>query len=341
MFNYRPTYGDRLVYEPNVTKTFVFPKGNIFSAMDLLLQLEVDIASGGASNAPDFHVFNAIDNISLVLNKKTSIWSLSGQALAAMFTYDRESGVAAANNAAVAGSAASNVQGQHFLHCPFYPLDAINPKDFAVDTRWGNTYELKVKWKDITAIGTLFGTHTGAVTTTNSENYLDIVLHVLELGLNPINGKEDQLANIAPLVVGLREEKLEVPSSNTKYEVPIEDGIDFRNIVLYTTHEANTGQEVGENDIISEYITLRTSKNQTIQYLPTDMVRERTSQQWGLGSSLPNGIYDIPLTAFGNLTDVLRSTSTFDLVMNLNVTKQSNDTFIRPIFVSQERQVAI
>lgn len=337
MFQFAPNYQKRLFYEPNGTKSIEFPKGNLFSAIDLLLKLEVNIATGGASNAPDFHVFNAIDNISLIKNSNINVWSISGQAMAALYTYDRESGVAAENNAAVAGSAASNVQGQHFLNVPFYPLDAVNKKDFACDTRF-NDYELKIKWKDLTAVGTLFGTHTGAITATNTENYLDIELKMLELRPNPINGQPDALSEVPPMIVGLREERLDVDSSNTKFEVDIVDGIDFRNIILYTTHLANTGQEVGENDIIQNFMRLRDSKNQTMQYRSVEMIRELTSQKWGLGSSLPNGIYDVPLTAYGHATDVVRSTPVKDLIMNLDVVKQTNDTKIRPIFVSQERQ---
>ncbi len=331
-------YQTRLFYEPNGTSVYPLPRGNLYAAIDMLLKLEVNIAAGGASNAPDFQVMNAIDNISLIRNKNKTVWSLSGQALAMYCSNRRISGVAAGGNAAIAGAAGNDKVGQHFLSCPAAPFDAANPKDFAIDTR-GPEYELKIKWRDLTAAGTLFGTHTGAITCTNSENYIDIELKTLALRPNPLDGKPDSLASVSPMVVGLREERLGIAANNTQFEIDLTDGQEYRNVILYNTHIANTLCEVGENDIIQSLITLRDTQNKTIQSRRADMVREQTSQNWGMGSSLHNGVYDLNLTMYGNAVDIVKSTPVRDLRINLDVVKQTNATYVRPVFVTQERQI--
>ena len=337
-FELQPSYKTRLFYEPGGTSVYKLPKGNIITALDLLVKLQVDIASGGASNAPDFQVFNAIERFTLIRDSDTSVWNMSGQALAAYFTYKRKNGVSAGSNTAIAGSAASDVKGQHFLNCPAYPFDAPNPKDFAIDTRFAD-YEIHIKWRDLGDAGTLFGTLTGAITAVNSENYIDIELKVLKLKPNPIDGRPDALTDVAPLVMGLREERIEITQNNSQFELDLTDGQEYRNALLYTTHVANTKQEVGENDILQGKITLRDTQNKVIQSRRAEMVRESTSIEWGMGSNLPNGLYDLNITQFGNITDVVKSTPVRDLRIESDVVKQSNATYMRPIYVTQQRQI--
>ena len=335
MLRFSPQYYKRFYYEANGSETFKFPSGNLFSAMKLLLKLEANIVTSTSSNAPDFQIFNAIDNIQLIRDSKEIVWSLSGQAAALLFTYVK--GKAAANNAAIAGTVANNVQGQHFLHCPFYPLDAIKPWDFSCDTR-AHDYELKIKWKNLTAAGTLFGTIGSSITVTDSENYLELQLDVITPMNSPIDNKPDGLASVAPLIVGYREDKLAVTANNNKFQIDIPDFQKYRNIVLFTTHVANTLQEVGENDIIQESIKLYDTQKKFYQDVRVDMLREDTSQRWGLGSTLPNGAYDMNILAFGSALDVLVSNNVTNLFLDLDVVKQTNNTFIRPIYVTQEEQ---
>ncbi len=338
-FELNASYKARIFYEPNGSQVYRFPKGNIFKAMDLLLKLKVNIITSVSSNAPDFQACNAIENISLIRNSNEIVWSLSGQALALLFTYDKTHGVAAASNAAIAGAVANNVAGQHFMHCRFYPDDAPKPHDFGVDTRFAD-YELRVKWRDITAAGTLFGTIGSSITTTNTNNYLEVELKALGLRPNPIDGSPDGLTNIAPLVMGLREERGEVNSSNTQYEINLPDGQDYRNILLYTTHVANTLQEIGVNTVLNNKIKLYDTQNRIKQDRLAEMVREQTSQKWGLGSAVPAGLYDFALTPYGAISDAIRSSAVTDLRLGLDVTKLANATYVRTIYVTQERQAA-
>lgn len=336
-FELRSAFLQRIYYEPNKRIGVELPSNGLYYALDMLLKLQVDIASGGASNAPAFQVFNAIDTIELVRNSKTSVWSMTGQVAALMFTNQRLTGVASGLNSTISGTAGTDKEAQHFLHIPAAPLDAANPKDFAIDTRF-NDYELFIKWKNLTEVGTLFGTHTGAVTALNSENYIDIELKPLVLLQNPRTGQPDQLETVSPLVVGYREEREDIGASNSNYKININENEDNRNIILYTTHNENSNQEVGVNTVLDKYITLKDTKQNTIQHRQADMVREATSIRWGMGSSLHDGVYDINLTAFGNVTDTIKSSQTRDLRLQIDVTKLANETYVRPIFVTQEKQ---
>lgn len=282
-------------------------------------------------------MFNAIETIELIRDSKTLVWSMSGQAFAALFTRKYGNGQSAPDNSAIAGAAASNVQGQHYLAVNAYPLGALKPWDFAIDTR-AHEYELKIKWRNLTAVGTLFGTHTGAITAVDSENYLDIELENIVPEFNPVTGQKDGLQKFTPLVVGLREQKLSIDANNTQYQIDIPDLIRLHNIVLYTTHVANAGQEVGENDIVRNKVKLFNTQNSVFQDVQVEMVRQRTARDWGHGSNLNAGIYDLKQTAFGSVNDVLISNSINDVYLELDVVKQANATYLRPIYVTQETQ---
>ena len=337
MLRFKPQYYKRFYYEANGTDVYKLPKGNLFSAINMLLKLEVNIASGGASNAPDYQVFNAIETIELIKDSKNIVWSMSGQAFALMFTRAYGNGQAAPDNLAVAGSAASNVKGQHYLNVHAHPIGSLKPWDFAIDTR-AHDYELKIKWKDLTAVGTLFGTHTGAITAVDSENYLEIELENIVPEFNPATGKQDALSGIAPLVVGLREQKLSIDANNNQFQIDVPDLIKMHNILLYTTHVANTAQEIGESDILQNKVKLFNTQNNVFQDVLVEMVRQRTARKWGHGSNLNAGVYDLNQTAFGSVYDALVSNSVNDIYLEMDVVKQSNATYLRPIYVTQEQQ---
>jgi hypothetical protein len=340
MFRFKPQYHKRFDYEPNASEVWKLPSGNIFSAINGLAKLEVNIASGGATNAPDFQVLNAIETLELIRDSKTSVWRLSGQAIGLLATRGFPNGAAGANNLAVAGSAASNVLGQHYFSLKASPMDALVPWDFGIDTR-AHDYELRIKWRDLTAVGTLFGTHTGAITATNSENYLYIELENIVPGFSPVTGKADALSKVAPLLVGYREEKKSVDASNTQYRIDVPEFQKFHNILLYTTHVANTAQEVGEADIIQNKVRLFNTQQETFQDVRVDMLKEKTSIRWGLGTNINAGFYDLNQTAFGSVLDTLVSNNVNDLFLELDVVKQSNSTYVRPIYITQEQQGAI
>lgn len=335
-FEFQPADKTRLYYEPGATKVYKFPRGNLYAAMNWLLNLEVNVVTGAGENPPDQQIFRAIQNVSLLADGQT-VWNLSGEMLAAYYTY--HNGVAAAGNTTVAVTVANNVQAQHFLKLPFYPLDAQKPQDFLVDTR-KHEYELVITWRDLTAAGVLFGTHalSGSVTATDAENYLDIELERLALRPNPFNGAPDNLDKKTPNVIGLRETTTDVTANNSGFSIDIPEFRNYRNLLLWTTHFANTNSEVGENDILNDKIKIFDTQGHIYQNRKASFVREDTAQRWGVGSNLFNGIYDINLTKFGAGTDPIVSNSTVKLLAEMSVAKQSNVTKVRALFVTQESQ---
>jgi hypothetical protein len=337
MLRYLRQYNKRFTYEDNKTETWKLPRNNLFSAINLLLTVEVNIVTSTSSNAPDFQVWNAIERIELIQDAKKAVWSISGQAAGLLFRRTFGTGILAADTAAIAGTVATNVIGKEFARLPANPLDAIKPWDYAIDTR-AHDYELKIKWRNVAVAGTLFGTVGGTITKTDSEIYVDVELENLKPQPNPVDGSADALMNQVPLIVGLREDKQEVSTSNNKFQIDLPSNQKYRNIILYTTHVAATLQELGENDIIQNDIKLYDTQGTFYHTPKVEMLRQDTSRRWGSGSNMPNGFYDINMTAFGSVFDALVANNITDLFLDLDVVKQANATYIRPIYVTQETQ---
>ncbi len=337
-FQFNQQYSKRLNYSPNGTDVFRLPAANLYASFDALLVAKVNILTTASSNLPDYQIFNLIDNISLMQDVKNAVWSLSGQALALMFTNDlRFGGVAAAGNKTIPGTVANAVSGQHYLHCPFYPQNAPNPGEFAVDTRY-HTYDLVIKWKDATAASSLFGTIGSSVTVTaNTDIYLDIQLNKLGLIPNPQTGAPDILTNIKPLVVGIQEQRIGITQANSKFDIALPKFDSYRKVLLYTTDQANTDQELGVNSVISGDVMLMNSQNQTFNDVLVTMLSQRTSQTWGQGANINAGLYDFDFLAFGSVMDVLVTNTVNDMFLRLNVTPGTN-AYVRPIMITQETQ---
>ncbi|MBU0858628.1 MAG: hypothetical protein KJ667_01705 [Alphaproteobacteria bacterium] len=334
---YFPQYTKRFYYQRGGSEVYKLPANNLFSAVNLLLQLQVNIVTNPGSNVPDNQIFRAIERLELIRDTKTTVWSISGEKLQAIFGTQYGNGAVAPENATIPGTVANDVRGQHYAHIPAWPLGTLKPNDFAIDTR-RHDYELKIKWRDLTVAGTLFGTLGGTITVVDSENYLELELDTIEPQVNPATGMPDGLAKTVPLVVGIREENLTVDSSNTKFQIDIPEFMKFRNIILFTDHAANTAQIVGENDIIQNMVKLYDTQQKTYQSMRADMLRAKTGRRWGRGASIPNGMYDIHMAAFGSAFDALASSNVRDLYLDLDVVKQANATYIVPVYVTQEDQ---
>ncbi len=333
-FEVNNLYSKRFYYEAGATQVHQVPKGNLFSDMDLDINLEIDVVTNTASNAPDFQVARAIQKLEVFKNQ-TSIWSISGEALAAFFLFHR--GAQAASNAAIAGSVATNVAGRMFLACPFAPEDAANPADYAMDTR-GDDYEIHITWRNLSAAGTLFGTVSGTITANQGENYIDLTLTKLSLRPSP-DGSLDKYADpkFKPFMRGLRETVTDITANQSLMPFDISKFKTYRRVTMWATHIANTLQEVGENDILTDKIVLKDTQEHIYHSVQAKYLREKTSQQWGVGSSLGAGIYDLPLTRFGNLVDQIVSNQAIELMLLADVTKQSNATKLHLIFDTTER----
>ena len=333
-FEANQTFAKRFYYEAGATQVYQVPKGNLFSDMNLHVNLEIDIATNPSVNVPDFQVGRAIQKLEIFKNQ-TSVWSMSGEALAAMFTFNR--GAQATSNASIAVSVATNVQGKLFLMCAFSPEDAANPSDYAMDTRFDD-YEISITWRNLTAAGTLFGTVAGTITANQGENYIDLTLEKLSLRPSP-DGSQDKYADpkFRPLMRGLRETITDITSTQALMPFDISKFKTYRRILMWATHVANTLQEVGLNTILTDKIVLKDTQEHIYHTIQAAYLREKTSQLWGVGSSLASGVYDLPLTRFGNLVDQIVSNQAIELQLMADVTKLANSTKLHLIFDTTER----
>lgn len=331
-FELNASYAKRFYYEAGQKQTFEIPQGNLYAGMNLDINLEVDLAGIG-SNVPDFQVARAIQKIEL-LRDNTVYWSLSGEALAAKFRFIR--GAEAPSNASIAGAVANNVQGRMHLQCAFSPEDAARPQDYALDSR-GSDWELAITWRNLTTAGTLFGTLAGAVTAAQGENYIDVEFQKLQLRASPAGGA-DSYQNLRPFMRGLREVIEDVTSTQDAFLIQPAKLKQYRSILIWATHYANTLQKVGLNTILTDKIVIDDTQDKIYHSMTAKMLREKTALRWGVGSNLPAGLYEVPLTAFGNLVDEIVSDNVVSLRLKPDVTKLANVTQLHVIYDTTEKQ---
>lgn len=318
----------RLTYKAGATVTAKVPRGNLYSGMNFLQKLEVDIVTAVASNVPDYQVGRVMQKVEILRDQDT-IWSISGEML--QMKFENRNGTASKGNTTIAGAVATNVKGQLSLHLPFSPDDAMKPWDFAMDTR-KHEYTIAITWRDMKVAGTLFGTIGGTIAVVDDENYIDIELE--RLALRP----GDSLANTSPFMRGLRQTTTDVVSANSGFEIDVAKFKTYRNIDLVTTHEAATDQEVLVSTVFDGKIHLRDTQDHTYHNRRAEVIHEQTSQNLGLGSGLKDGIYGMPLTAFGSALDAIASDNTHELLLTASVVKLANDTTIHAIFDTIEQQ---
>ncbi len=340
-FQFDQEYKETLNYNKNALSVFKFPRGNIFTGMELLLSAKVNV-TGVSSNAPDFQIFNLIDTVQLVRDSKNIVWNISGKALALYFTNGLRYGLpAAAGNALIAGAIANAVTGQHYLNCSFAPFDAPKQGEFGCDTR-GHSYELRIKWADATQAGILFGTVGGITVVQNSDITLDIQLNQVNLINNPTNGQPDSLTlrqngSSPALMMGLIETVDAIAQANPKFPRDVPNNMSYRDIILWTTDTPNANQEVGVSTILNNEITLQDSQGDVKMAPKASMVHQRTSQNWGLGTGVNAGVYDLQLLPYGSSMDVYVDSAVQDLGLVLDV-NAGTAAQVRTIFVTQQTQ---
>lgn len=333
-FKSKNTYVKRFYYEAGQTQVYKPPRANLFTEFDLDINLEVDIATSASSNAPDYQIARAIQKLEVRTSDGNVKWSMSGEALAVKFLYRR--GVEAKSNASIAGATGNNKQGRMFLKCLFSPDNAARPQDYMMDTR-AQEYEIAVTWRDLTVAGTLFGTIAGTMAAAQGENYIDLTLHKVDLSPSP-NGTKDAYATQSPFIRGLREVIEDVTSTQDGFLIQPSKMKQYRGFTLWATHEANTSQEIGINTILTDKIVLQDTQDTQYHSVKARSLHEETSLARGLGSGLPDGIYDMDLTRFGNLVDEIASDNVVELKLLPDVTKLANATRIHMIYDTTERQ---
>lgn len=335
-FRSTPRYQERIVYAPNATKTFVFPRGNLYAGMTLDINAEVDISVAAATNAPDYQIARIIKEVEIIQDANTSVWKISGEALAAYF--EKRRGIASPGNTTIAGATGNNKQGRMTLYCPFAPEDALKPWDFLMDTR-AHKYEMRIVFRDVTQAGTFFATLGGGSTiaAVNEENYIELALDQVDLKVGP-NGAEDALVGTAPLMRGLFERTIDITASNAnglKIDLPVYKT--FRNILLWATHETNANQIQGNGGVLTDRVTLLNTQNKTFQVHKASMLREATAVRWE-DTALNAGLYEIAVTRWGAVTDTEVSDNSNELYLLAPVTKLANGTALRVISDTVERQ---
>lgn len=326
----------RIYYEAGATKVFKLPRGNLYKGVNLFIQAEIDLTTG-ASNAPDFQVARMISEFRLVRNSSDTIMSLSGEGIALLFSHIN--GVEAPSNSTLNGTAANNKQAQHYVHIPFDFASGLKPWDGLMDTR-KHDYEIQIVFRDLSAAGTLFGTISGAITAGTSENYIDIEAEQITLRPSKNNvgaAVNDEFYDKTPFIRGLVERRLDVTQNNTQFQIDLPKHKNFRNLYLWTVHEANTNQIVGENDIFSGMLEVKDTQQKTYHRIRARNLRQETGLKWG-NTSLNAGLYHLPITAYGALTDVLKTDSTIEMFVTAEVTKQTNATYVRAFFDTVELQ---
>jgi hypothetical protein len=311
------------------------PRGNLYAGMWLDINAQVDILTSVCANAPDFQIARMIKRLYINMGP-TTVWDISGEALALLFTY--RGGVACASNATIAGAVANNVKGRHTLYLPFAPDDALKPWDILMDTRIAD-YEVRIEFRDLSVAGTLFGSIGTSIGVTNAENYIEVEFEQLKLRVDP-NGQPDALQNQTPLMRGIIERASDITQDNTGFSFDLPDFQTFRNVMLWSTEDTNANQTQGNNSVFDNKIELKDSQSYTYQSVLASTLREKTSQRWKLGSNLPAGLYELNLLQWGAMVDALVSVDVNHMYLYASVAKQANATQVRYITDTAVQQKA-
>ncbi len=318
----------RIGYDPGVTPTYEFPRGNLFAGMNLLINLEIDIAASASAGVPSFQIGRAIQKLE-IKRGNTAVWSISGEMLELMTKY--RFGHEGKANAGLTVATGTNKIGQLYLPVRFAPDNALKPWEYAMDTR-AHKYTLAITWRDLTAAGTLFGTNAGTVSATKAENYVDIELVTLQ----PRPG--DRLLEVRPFFRGMIESTHEVGSNNPKFSIETPQDGTFRAMTLVTTEDDTDGATVVSGNVFTDKIILTDNQFKEYHAQRANFVHQATALRWGLGSSLPDGVYDVNFLEWGSVLDVLASDNVKKLKFLAEVTKLTGATNIRAIFDSVEQQ---
>lgn len=321
-FLFQPQYFKRVPYSPGSTEVVRLPAGNLISAIRARLNAEVNVTAT-ASLPPFNQVARLCKTIRLNQVGGKTIWSLSGEMAAEIFSNRR--GVAG-DNTTIAGTVANDLIGVHHLDMRAAPDDAMKPWDYAIDTRKYD-YDLEFVFNDLTVLGNLFGA--GTITATAAESYIDLELEMLTLTLGP-DGKPDSLEKVSPFLRGLTETNVNVDNDNPKLAIRLPDFQEYRNIIIKTTETASN-QELGRNTVLNDEVMLRTTDNKVIQKVKANALRSRTKQFLGV-ETLADGLYWLPLTAFGAIGDHVKSDRAAVLELEQSVKKLTGATRVRLVY---------
>lgn len=334
-FEKNTAFEKRIEFKNNANASvFEFPKGNFFGSMDLDLNLDIDVATGAMVNIINHQVARMIEELVIMRDGEHVHWQVSGESLARLFRY--QEGVESVDNAQISTGTGAGKTGRMFLHIPFYVVDSMKKSDCAMDTN-SHKYELKIKFRDITADNVLYAdTSAGTITVNDAGCYIDLTLHKI----TPVKGENgaDSWQKSAPYFPGLTEREDTITATKSDFPIELPENKMCHSLLLFANADASAGvNPTGYNDIFTDRLQLKNTQGRVIMNPKATTIRQLTSLK-RRNNSLENGLYDYDLTEYGNLVDSLLSDSVAPLKIVAAVAKKTNDTRVTTIIRTIERQ---
>lgn len=337
-FEKNTAYEKRIEFKNNANASvFEFPQGNFFGAMDLDINLDIDVATGAMVTIEQHQIARCIEELVIMRDGENVVWQLAGEELARLFRY-RE-GVEAAGNVQLSVGTGNNKTGRMFLHVPFHIMDTMKQSDCAMDTN-SHKYELKLKFRDIKSDGGLYAdTSAGAITLNDAGCYIDLTLHKLTPVKGP-TGNGDAYTKSAPYFPGYISRVDTITATKPDFDIEMPENKVIHGVMLFANADAASGSNpVGSNSIFTDRLQLKNTQGRVIQNPKATTVRELTSLK-RRQNSLEAGLYDYEFTEYGNIIDSLLSDGIAPLKIVAAVAKQTYDTRVTSIIRTIEQQGA-
>lgn len=326
----------RIEHKNGGNSTYEFPQGNYFAGMHFDMNIDIDLATAVAVTVLPEQVARMIEELIIMRDGNNVAWQISGEMLARLFKKNKN-GVEAASNTTMSVAVANGKTARCSFYIPFSILGAPKASDAAMDTN-AHKYELKIKWRDLTASGTLFAdTSSSAITINAAGTYIDLELDKITPVTGP-DGKADSYSLKRPFFPSLMEQQDTITQTKSDYRIELPENKVVHNLVLFTNTESTANAWTGSNSILTGNLNLRNTQGRSIQNRKASTVRERTSQDLNLGSNIEDGLYHFPITQHGNIVDSLVSDGTKPLYVRADVAKLANETRITTIVQTIEQQ---
>lgn len=317
-------YTDRLEYKKSGNDSLEIPDGNFFAGMSLRFNVDINIATANAADILPQQIARMVEEFRIIRDQNEIAWQISGENLARIFK--KRMGVEAAGNTGLTVNTGNNKVGTLYLDVPFHPIDAPKPHDFLMDTRH-HKYKLYVKYRDLTAQGTLYGDLSGgAVITANTSNcYIDVTLNKVDPIKGP-KGNQDALdSGVIPYFPDLLERTNEVNQTKPDFRIDLPENQILRTIFLFANYEVSADYIAGDSAILTDYVELKDTQGTSYQKVKATDLREDTSVKMR-DASLEAGWYEFALTEFGHIVDSMPSDSLRPLYLEQAVKPNAGGT---------------
>ncbi|MGE5503313.1 MAG: hypothetical protein ACM31L_02715 [Actinomycetota bacterium] len=255
--------------------------------LQLRLRLKYTITNGGSA-APTglkfLFPFRLMRRIEVIVGGRDTVWSISGEQLAAKVWYENQ--VAPYGNiTAVTAGAGSTTSVDLVLPLDFTLPLGVRPDDTGLDTRGIGQLACYVTWAS--GASDLFGT-TNSATISNVTCSLE--------GKYMLNIPNNRVYLVRALDTMSRQ--LTGTASNWDMTLDRGTGLVYRSFTTFTTVD-----DVGVSDILDPG-SIRVEAGSFI-FVNQDAVQIKAENavELNLGSTILTGVYHLPLTAFGQLVN--------------------------------------